>query len=336
MPIPAVYNSTLTDTRRKVDMISLQKDAIDWARTHNFKPAASDTLKICLLIIDGQIDFVNSDGNLPVTGRSGHGAIDDTNRTCVLIYELMDVITRICPTLDTHMLYQIFFSIAWVNDHGEHPSPGTILSEKDVKTGLWKLNPALCKEVNAPLMWLQKYCQYYTECLSATGKYALMIWPYHTMLGETGHAMNPSLYEAVFFHAVARGSQTGFQIKGGKVLTENYSVLRPEVTQSHDGVVVGELNVKFIENLLSHDEVWILGQAGSHCLAWTVQDLLDIIAAKDPFLAKKVSIVTDCTSAVVIPGVADFTGPMEEAFDRFRQGGMNLVTSKELIARFRK
>ena len=35
----------------------------------------------------------------------------------------------------------------------------------------------------------------------------------------------PSVHEAVEFFNVARASQTGFEIKGGHPLTENYSVL---------------------------------------------------------------------------------------------------------------
>jgi nicotinamidase-related amidase len=334
MPIPSFYNPALIDTRRKVDMQMLEVEAEKWAKMHNIKPAASDQERICVLAIDLQVDFTNTDGNLYVGGRSGRGSVDDNDRICRMGYELLPRISKWFPTMDTHTKGQIFLTYFWVDDQGNHPAPGTIITEDDVKSGRWKPNPAICNDINAPYMWLQKYCQHYTKTLGTAGKYALMIWPYHTMLGESGHALNPSFFEMVFFHSVARKVETGFEIKGGKTLTENYSVMRPEVTESHDGIIIGELNVRFFEHVLEYDKIWVLGQAGSHCLAWTAQDILELIMGKDPALAKKVSIVTDCTSSVVIPGVVDFTDMMNDTFAKFQQAGMNLTTTKELLQQY--
>ena len=71
----------------------------------------------------------------------------------------------------------------------------------------------------------------------------------------------------------------------------------------------------------------IAGQAQSHCVAWTVSDLLEQIRAEDPALASRVFLMEDCTSPVVIPEGVDFTSRAEAAFDRFRQAGMNVVRS---------
>ena len=70
-----------------------------------------------------------------------------------------------------------------------------------------------------------------------------------------------------------------------------------------------------------------MGQAASHCFAWTMEHLRKEILAQDPALAKKVYVVRDCTSPVVIPGIVDFTDMANAAFDRFSQSGMNLVES---------
>ncbi len=69
----------------------------------------------------------------------------------------------------------------------------------------------------------------------------------------------------------------------------------------------------------------------SHCVAWTIADLLDEINAKDPALARKVYILDDCSSAVVIPGVVDFTDMANAAFDKFRLAGMHIVKSTDPI-----
>ena len=46
-----------------------------------------------------------------------------------------------------------------------------------------------------------------------------------------------------------------------------------------------------------------------------------------PELAKKIYILQDCTSAVVVPGGPDFTGDAEAAMKRFADAGMHIVDS---------
>ncbi len=179
---------------------------------------------------------------------------------------------------------------------------------------------------------LQKYALHYVKQLTAAGKYPLTIWPYHSMLGGIGHALVSAVEEAVFFHNIARNSQTIFEIKGSNPLTENYSVLRPEVLDGEDGRAIATKNTSLIQKLLDFDVVIIAGQAKSHCVAWTIDDLLTEITAKDPQLAKKVYLLEDCTSPVVVPGVIDFTDQAQAAFDRFAAAGMNIVQSTHNIA----
>ena len=76
----------------------------------------------------------------------------------------------------------------------------------------------------------------------------------------------------------------------------------------------------------------IAGQAKSHCVAWTVADLLDDIEALDPTLARKVYLLEDCTSPVVVPGVIDFTDDAEVAYQRFADAGMHQVQSTTAMA----
>jgi nicotinamidase-related amidase len=137
--------------------------------------------------------------------------------------------------------------------------------------------------------------------------------------------------EAFFFHNIARHSQTGFEIKGGNSLTENYSVLRPEVLTRHDGQPLAQKNVRFIKKLLEFDLVVIAGQAKSHCVAWTIDDLLTEIVAQDVSLAKKVYLLEDCTSPVVVPNIVDFTEQADKAFERFASAGMHVVKSTDPI-----
>src|SRR5205085_9366915 len=100
------------------------------------------------------------------------------------------------------------------------------------------------------------------------------IWPYHAMLGGIGRALASVVEGAFFFHTIARHSQPRFQVKGDNPLTEHYSILGPEVTDGPDCEQIATRNTALIEELLSFDVVVVAGQAKSHCVAWTIDDLL--------------------------------------------------------------
>ncbi|MEM3120037.1 MAG: isochorismatase [Nitrososphaerota archaeon] len=240
------------------------------------------------------------------------------------------IITRIFATLDTHEAMQIFHPLFWVNQNGEHPEPYTQISAEDVEQGRWRVNPAVAHDVaDGNLAWLEQYARHYVRTLEASGKYQLTIWPYHTMLGSLGHALVSSVAEAVFFHSVARVSKPEFEIKGGHPLTENYSVIRPEVLAAHDRTRIAQTNTRFIDMVLRYDLVAIIGQAASHCVAWTIEDLLTIIGERAPGLADKVYILEDCTSPVVVPGVVDYSMEADIAFRRFADMGAHILNSTQ-------
>jgi nicotinamidase-related amidase len=99
------------------------------------------------------------------------------------------------------------------------------------------------------------------------------------------------------------------------------------VLEDGSGRPIAQKNTRFLQKLLNFDAVIIGGQAKSHCVAWTIDDLLTEILTIDPALAKKVYLLEDCTSPVVVPGVIDFTAQADQAFDRFAQAGMHIVKS---------
>ena len=71
-----------------------------------------------------------------------------------------------------------------------------------------------------------------------------------------------------------------------------------------------------------------VGQAKSHCVAWTIEDLL----AGDSEvhrLAERVYLLEDCTSPVVVPGSVDWTKEADAAFERFAAAGMHVVRSTD-------
>jgi nicotinamidase-related amidase len=332
LPLPPHFDPARVGQVWRVPYQPRSDDAERWAKVHHLRPAADDHFRICLVAVDVQNTFCIPDFELYVGGRSGTGAIDDSRRLCEFIYRNMGVITQICPTMDTHQATQIFHALFLVNDAGEHPDPYTLISAEDIEKGVWKFNPALTQSLSISVEYAQQHLQSYTNALKQSGKYALTIWPYHAMLGGIGHALVSAVEEAVFFHSVARCARPNFQIKGNHPLTEHYSVLGPEVRQGPDGELLTGKNFELIDTLLDFDAVVIAGQAKSHCVAWTIQDLLNSMVEKDRSLAHKVYLLEDCTSPVVVPGAIDYTDEADAAFRKFAEAGMHVVHSTEPMA----
>ena len=331
LPIPPHFNPASVGDVWKIPYQERSIEAENWAKLHNIKPAADDSFKICLVAVDVQNTFCIPGFELYVGGRSVTGAIDDNRRLCEFIYRNLEMITQICPTMDTHQTMQIFHSIYIVNDKGEHPAPFTLISEEDVLKGVWKFNPALCYSFQINEDYGQRHLLYYAKKLKEGGKYDLTIWPYHGMLGGVGHALVAVVEEAIFFHGIARYSQPDFHIKGDKPFTEHYSVLGPEVIKGPQGEPIGQKSDKFFMKLLQFDAVIIAGQAKSHCVAWTIDDLLQDILTQDRKLVEKVYLLEDCTSSVVVPGVIDYTDQADAVFRKFANAGMHVVRSTDPI-----
>jgi nicotinamidase-related amidase len=333
LPIPAHFNPDKVGQVWRVPYQENSKNAKKWAKLHGIKAAAKDALRICLLLVDVQNTFCIPEFELFVGGRSGNAAVDDNKRLCEFIYRNLDVITRICPTMDTHQTIQIFHSIFLINEKGEHPAPFTLISVQDVEKGIWKFNPEVARSLDIDETYGQDFLRHYTRRLKEGGKYDLTIWPYHAMLGGIGHALVSAVEEAVFFHSIARYGLPAFQVKGSNPFTENYSVLSPEVLDDGEGNQIAKKNTGFIATLLEFDAVIIAGQAKSHCVAWTIDDLLREIESSDKALAEKVYLLEDCTSSVVIPDVVDYTDQGDAAFQRFADAGMHIFRSTDSLKR---
>ncbi len=332
LPIPSHFSPEKVGQVWKVAYQERARDAKKWAKEHRLKPASRDTSRISLMLVDVQNTFCIPEFELFVGGRSGTGAVDDNRRLREFIYRNLNVINDICPTMDTHQAIQIFHSIFLVNNQGEHPEPYTLITPEDIEQGAWRFNPELSSSLDIDETYGQEYLRHYTRTLREGGKYDLTIWPYHAMLGGIGHALVSAVEEAIFFHSIARYNQPDFQVKGGNPFTENYSVLKPEVLEDAVGEQIAEKNVGFIRKLLDFDAVVIAGQAKSHCLAWTIDDLLSEIRVSDKNLADKVYLLEDCSSPVVIPGVVDYTEEANAAFERFAEAGMQIVRSTDPIS----
>ncbi len=333
LPIPDFYDRGKADQIRKTDYQEIAKAASEWAHKHELQNPNKDSPRICLLLVDCQNTFCTPGFELFVAGKSGNGAVEDSKRISEFIYKNIPSITKIVASMDTHRAMQVFHPVFLIDSDSNHPEPFTMVSLEDIENGKWKVNPSIAENIEGKdYESLQKYLEHYVRGLKESGKMDLMIWPYHSMLGGIGHALVPHIEEAVFFHNMARQRQAGFEIKGENPLTENYSIFRPEVTEDERDQKIASENEGFFDRLLSFDKVIIAGQAKSHCVAWTVEDLLSEIKSRNPKLSGRIYLMEDCTSPVVMPDGPDFSEQADRAFERFAQEGMHLVKSTDSIS----
>ena len=284
-------------------------------------PAGEDAFKIAAFGIDAQIGFCAPGASLFVPG-----AVEDTRRAVEWLYRNLDRITGLHFSMDTHRVFQIFHPAWWTDPDGKHPAPLTPITAADVRRGDW-----------TPLAH-PKECLEYVKKLESTGKYVLTIWPFHTLLGGVSHALVPALMEAAIYHAIARRRQTHFETKGTHAMTENYSVMSPEV-QELGGQSVGCFNAPFFDMLLRYDRIYVFGQAKSHCVLSTLKDIQTRIQATDPSLAEKVWILEDAMSPVPAPPInplppaLDFPRIAEAAMEEFRRAGFRIVKTTDPIGK---
>jgi nicotinamidase-related amidase len=328
LPLPPGVDLERAGEVWRIDYETRFAEAASWAKQHGLRSAADDEQRLCLLVVDAQNTFCTPGFELFVAGRSGTGALDDSRRLCAFVYRNLGTIAQIAVTLDTHQAFQIFHAPLLVDADGRHPDPYTLVTPDDVASGRWRIDDEAARAIGLEPERSTEHLRWYVETLARGGKYDLTIWPFHAMLGGIGHALVSAVEEALFFHAIARSSQTRFELKGRSPLTEHYSVLGPEVERGPGGEQLGERNVALIRYLREFDAVLVAGQAKSHCVAWTVEDLLN----EAPEIASRLYLLEDCSSAVVVPGVVDYTDAADAAFARFAEAGARVVRSTEPLS----
>ncbi len=310
---------------QQVNQLYIERAALvaDEAKRHReqakIAPSSRDKFRIAAFGIDCQVGFVNPEASLFVPG-----AVEDTERTIAWIYKHLDRITGLFFSLDTHRMFQIFHPAWWVDRDGNHPPPFTAITHADVTSGKWTA-------ISHPREALE-----YTKKLEATGRYVLTIWPYHTLLGGLSHALVPALMEAAMFHAIVRSHQTHFETKGTHALTENYSVMSPEV-RDLGGKTVGTFNTPFFQMLMEYDRVYVFGQAKSHCVLSTLRDLQREVLAIDASLLQKIWILEDAMSPVPappidpLPAALNFPALADDALREFAKAGMRVVKTADAV-----
>lgn len=284
--------------------------AIAAAAAASALPAAvGDRRRTHLLLIDMQVDFCHPDGSLYVPG-----ALGDLRRVIELIYTHAAEITEITCSLDSHLPNQIFFPSWWVDAAGNHPAPFTLITRAEVEAGRWQ-----------PL-FERDWSRGYVTRLERDARKLLTIWPYHVLLGSPGHALDPELWSAVTWHALARKTAPRWVFKGSVPRTEHYSIFKPEVPTP--GMVDGGVNRALLARLGEADRLFVAGEAASHCVLSSVEDLV-AAHADQPAALDRIALLSDCTSPVVHSEI-DFHALTQARLAELAAQGMRVEASTEV------
>jgi len=268
--------------------------------------------KKVLVIIDPQNDFMDIEkAALPVIG-----AAKDMDRIANLINTVGDSFYDIQITLDSHHNYHIAHPMFFINSNGDHPTPGTQISVKDIRDGVWR----------AKIQVHQKLLLEYVEELEANGKYTLTVWNPHCLIGSWGHQVYSPLFESLSAWEIRNTAIVGKTTKGSNWSTEHYSAVKADIERPDD--VSTLLNVNFIQTLMDADRVYFAGEASSHCVANTVRDIVDNFGTAS---LDNLYLIKDAMSAVVIPNVVSFQSLADDFFTDMKGKGLNTCTTEEII-----
>jgi nicotinamidase-related amidase len=186
----------------------------------------------------------------------------------------------IFASLDTHYPLDISHPAWWKDSNGNNVDPFTLILADDIKNG--KYVP-----VKDPKRSLE-----YVENLENNGEFNHFIWPLHCIIGSEGHSLHPTML-AAFNDWMSRNLRwTNYIEKGKNPYTEHFGIFRANVPLSDDPNT--QVNQRIFQALAQHDEVFLAGQAKSHCVVNSLKQILEIA----PNLASNLIVLDDCMSNV--------------------------------------
>jgi len=260
--------------------------------------------KFTLLVIDPQMDF-HPGGSLGIPT-----AMEDSERTASFILDNMDDIDQIIVTMDSHHRLHIAHSMVWVDRDGKHPQPFTQITFKQIKDGVWRPKEA---------SYLESYMNY-TRQLEAKGRFTLIIWPEHCLIGTPGHNVVPCINSALRKWEYEHMQTVEFVHKGMNCHTEMYSAIIAEVPIPDDPGT--HLNKKLLQRLHACPQLVVCGQALSHCVNFTVRDIVDNWRGEN----SKIVVLENACSPV--PG---FESSAEEFLAEMRDAGVTVQNTTDSI-----
>lgn len=263
------------------------------------------TKKTALIVIDAQNDFHDiPNAALPVTG-----AVKDTERIAEFIKNQNP--KTIFSSLDSHYSLDIAHAAWWENADGSKINVFTPISADDIRNGKYiaRIDP--------------KRSLKYVEDLEANGEFGHFIWPDHCLMGSEGQALHPTYFKAITAWMNKNLRWVNFINKGVNPFTEHFGIFRANVPVMDDPST--DINQGIFTTLSNHDEIYLAGQARSHCVANSLKQMLQIA----PQLGSKIIVLEDCMSNV--PGLpTDFYDMVDGIYTDAVSKGVRVARSTDI------
>ena len=259
-----------------------------------------------LLIIDPQNDFCDIPGAaLPVTGADA-----DLTRLASFMGRVRHQLTDITVTLDSHASVGIERTTFWSTASGEDLQPFTQITAADVIAG--RFVPRDAARTEAVLAYL--------EALERGGRYRLVVWPVHCVLGTWGHNIHAGVAAELARWESEHQRSVDRVLKGLNPMTEQYSAVQAEVPLEQDAAT-GTNHALIARARPGDGTLLVAGEAASHCVAATLEHLFQAMSGDE---RRRVIILRDCMSPV--PG---FEAQAESFFAAAIAQGARVTTSAE-------
>jgi len=236
-----------------------------------------------LIIIDPQEDF-HKGGSLAVPG-----ADEDADRIGDIIKKHPYAFDNIIVTLDTHQYVDIGHPSWWLKKDGTNVTPFTTILAKDIRDGTYRT----AKKEDAK--WSLEYC----DMLEKQGRFKHFIWPYHCIVGTHGHCIVAPIKNALREWSTNSNQLITYIWKGTNPKTEMYSCFKADVPVP--GAPETQLNTAVLDRIRGYDNVYVCGQARSHCVRSSYGDMCDYFVEKSKSGAAKIPkvyLLTDLCSSV--------------------------------------
>lgn len=256
-----------------------------------------------LLIIDAQYDFCNPKGALYV-----QGADKDMERLARFIQRNIYQINKIFLSIDNHLVNDIAHPSFWEDKNKKQPAPFTQITAQEVEEGKWKARFEPEKSLK------------YLKDLEKDGKFLHFIWPPHCLLGSLGASIDETIMTAILAWCKISGKDYIAVHKGLYPFTEHFGIFAAQIPDPN--IPETQLNTSLIEQLCHYDNVFVAGEAKSHCVATSIQQAIDFA----PELAKKMIIIEDCMSDVT--GLGHLGEP---TYRKAKEIGLRFVKSSYMI-----
>lgn len=259
-----------------------------------------------LLIIDPQNDFCDIPGAaLPVSGANA-----DLQRLAAFMNHERERLSDITVTLDSHASVGIERTTFWSTGTGEPVEPFTQITAADIRAGRFQpRDPARNAEVLS-----------YLDALERGGRYRLVVWPVHCVLGTWGHNVHTGVAAELARWEQENQRSAARVLKGLNPMTEQYSAVQAEVAVATDTST--QTNQALIERVRPNGGLLLVaGEAASHCVAATMEHLFQALSAEE---RRRVIILRDCMSAV-----AGFETQATAFFAQARAQGAGVMTAAE-------